>query len=387
MRHFRRAVIGVGLLTIGLCSQARAQQVLEQVPSDAVGVFEVKDLQGLSTKIAKLAKTLGIDQFQPQWADPLGSLQDQMGVKQGLNKHGDMAIAFFNPKQNGGKEGPPGGEQVPPLVVLLPTDDYKAFLGNFQDVKDAGNDISEVTVPKNSEKLFIVHRGNYAEAAMKKELLGKPAGMKLEGPAAKEAKDRDAILYFDMKSVRPHLQEGYKQFRGEIQKQLKENNPMGAQLPPGMLALLDKAAGQFISDASSLALVFNLNDAGLATTFVSNFEPDSYFGKLMSQAKNTDQPMLAGLPQRTYLMYFGAVITPQVADQLMDDVIKTLKEHPGKGDQEAISRYFEDSRQYMDATRSIAGGMVAPEPGESFLQMVGVSKGDAQKIFDAGKRV
>ena len=75
MRHFRRAVIGVALLTIGLCSQARAQQVLEQVPSDAVGVFEVKDLQGLSTKIAKLAKTLGIDQFQPQWADPLGSLR------------------------------------------------------------------------------------------------------------------------------------------------------------------------------------------------------------------------------------------------------------------------------------------------------------------------
>src|SRR6185312_8093684 len=96
MKPLHRVVAAGAVLAVGLCGWARAQ-VLEQVPSNAVGVFEVKDLQGLSTKIAKFAKALGIDQFDPRWADPLASVEDEMGLKQGVNKNGDLAIAFMKP--------------------------------------------------------------------------------------------------------------------------------------------------------------------------------------------------------------------------------------------------------------------------------------------------
>lgn len=387
MRHFRRAVVGVALVTIGLCGWAKGQQVLDQAPADAVGVFEVKDMQAFSGKIARLAKTLGIDQFQPQWADPLGSLMDQMGLKQGVNKSGDMAIAFFDPRQHGAAaEGQNDHAKQPPLVCLIPIDDYKTFLGNFQNVKDAGDNISEVNVPKNGETLFVVQRGKYAEAAMDKALLAKPAGLKLDGPAAKEAQAKDAILYFDMKTARPHLQAGYKQARQGLEKQLQANNPMGAQIPPAMIALLDKAVGQFISDTRSVALSFNINDVGLGTSFVSNFETDSYLGKLAAQAKNTDQPMFAGLPARTYLMFFGAVITPEVATTLLNDVSDVIVKNAANANEQEINRYLDAMKQGLGATKSMAGGVVAPEAGENFIQVVSLTKGNARQIFDSAKQ-
>src|SRR5689334_392101 len=97
MKKMHRVVAGMALL-IAVALAGRAQgQALEQVPSNATGVFEVKNLQELSNKIAKLAKTLGIDQMEPHFGDPLGSLMTEMDVKEGLNKNGDMAMGFLKP--------------------------------------------------------------------------------------------------------------------------------------------------------------------------------------------------------------------------------------------------------------------------------------------------
>ena len=43
---------------------------------------------------------------------------------------------------------------------------------------------------------------------MDKSLLANHDGIKLQGPAAREAQTKDAIVYFDVKSVRPQLPEG-----------------------------------------------------------------------------------------------------------------------------------------------------------------------------------
>ena len=222
MRSMQRFVAGMAILAGAACVAPVQGQALDQVPSNATGVFEVKDLQGLSTKVAKLAKTLGVDQMDPKFADPLGSLMTEMGVKQGLNKNGDMAIAFFRPNK-APAAAPAAADDAnksdqPPLVVVLPVDDYKAFLGNFTDVKDVGNDISQVVVPANQEKLFVTHRGKYIVSTMNKDLLSSPGGFKLQGSGIKEIASKDALIYIDVKSVRPDLQSGYAQGRDRNQK-------------------------------------------------------------------------------------------------------------------------------------------------------------------------
>jgi hypothetical protein len=390
-----RIAAGVALFAVGLCGYVRGQ-VLEQVPSNALGIFEVKDMQGASTKVAALAKKLGIDQMDPRWADPLGSVMTQMHLKKGVRKDGDMAIAFFNPKKDapaGQKAGAPdSSSDQPPLVVLIPVDDYKAFLatgddGNFAEVKDVGGGISQVTVPTNKEKLFVIQRGNYAVSAMDKSLLANHDGIKLQGPAANEAKTKDAIVYVDVKSVRPQLQKAYEGVREEAKKQLQgQNNPVGMSLPPVVFALYDKAASQLISDTRSAAISFNLNDAGLSTAGIADFEPDSYLGKLVSESKNSSSPMFAGLPDRPYLMYGSAVLTPQVMDRLLTDVIDTIKQsETDKSKSEDLNKYLEASRKAVKNMQSTAFGMVAPNPGEALIQVLGLTHGDAKSLMEYTK--
>lgn len=394
MKCLNRVVTAGAVLVVGLCGWAHGQ-ALEQVPSDAVGVFEVKDLQGLSTKVAKFAKTLGIDQFDPRWADPLASLQDEFDLKQGVNKSGDLAIAIFDkPDKKEAKANSPAGEaDEPPVVVILATDDYKAFLGNFSDVKDEGNDISQVTVKKNHEKLFVTQRGKYAVAAMDKLLLSdhKAGGFKLEGAAAKEAQTKDAIFYVDIKTLRPRIQDGMKQAHDAVDQQFKQpnaapGNPFAAQMTPQMRKLIEgyfTVGQQVIKDARSGALSFNLNDTGISTAAMADFEPESDLGKLMAQVQNTEEPMLAGLPEATYFAFVGAKLTPEVTTKLFTDFIQPLmKEMQVGGQNQDMDKATDAMKDSLGVTKSLAFGYVSAGggPGQGLMSVVGVVHGDANKI-------
>lgn len=402
MRAGYRVVALCATVALLICARVHGQQVLEQVPSEAVGVFEVKSLQEASTKVAKLAKSLGVDQFVPQFADPLGAVMDQYGLKQGVDKSGDMAIAFFNPKQPPGRDRPKpdgannekAGNGPPPAVVLVPTDDYKAFLGNFKDVKDAGDDVSEVHVPKNSETLYVVHHGKYAVAAMDKALLARPVGLKLQGPLGKEAQAKDALVYFDIKSLRPLIQQGIKQGKQEFEKGMKnpqgQNNPFGAQMTPQLKAVFDqyfKAADQFVSDTRSAAISFNLTDTGIGAAGMAEFENDSHLGKLVAQVKNTDKPLLAGLPQRSYFGFGGLTISPEVLKQVIVDFVEPLAKQMGGDKDPSVQKGVDAMKEAVTSMRDISFGYVYPggAPGESIVQVVGVTHGDAKRILDAQK--
>jgi hypothetical protein len=355
MSSLRRVVATGAIVAIGLCSFARAQ-VLDQVPTNAVGVFEVKDLQSASDKVAKFAKSLGIDQFYPPVGDPLAAIQDQFELKQGINKGGDMAIAFFAPeeKENAGANDGALKVDEPSVVVLVPTSDYKAFLGNFQDVKDAGNDISEVTVPKNKEHLFVVEHGKYAAAAMKKALLSGPVGLKLEGASAKEAQTKDAIIYVDLKALRPLLQKGMKEGRAEMDKQLKnpdKANPFAGQMSPQLQRMFDayfNLAEQFVRDARSTTLGLNISDTGISTSALADFEPDSELGKLVAQIKNTDEPLMSGLPEATYFAVGGAKLTPEVTTKMFTDFLEPMFTDPKSVDRVRLCSHRRNSRSGAD---------------------------------------
>jgi hypothetical protein len=393
MKQLHRVVAAGAVLAIGLCGWARAQ-VLDQVPSDAVGVFEIKDLQGLSTKVAKFAKSLGIDQFQPGFADPLGYMQDQFDLKQGLNKNGDLAIAFFDKpdKAVAGANAPAGEADEPPAIVLVPVSDYKAFLTNFKDVKDAGDGISEVTVPKNGEKLYVVQRADkYAIAAMDKALLhaGK-TGLKLEGPAAKEVQAKDAIFYVNIQTLRPKMQKGIKEAHDEMNKAMDNQGGQGLsiQVTPQMRKLFDTyftAAEQIVKDGRSGTLGFNMTDTGIGLSTLADFEPQSDLGKIVGQVQNTDEPLLKGLPESTYYAFAGMKLTPEVTTKLYDQFIEpAMKSAAGGADTDKALAAMKDS---LGSTKSMAAGYAATAgaPGQGLLSVVAVAHGDANKILQGQK--
>jgi hypothetical protein len=119
------------LMLVVLGARPAAAQVLDQVPSDALVVLKVKNLQATSTKVAKYCNDLGVAAMVPQLNDPLKALEDHLKVSQGINAGGDLFVAFMNP--TGGEGGPDKS-----IVILFPVSDYKAFWPIFPTPRPMG---------------------------------------------------------------------------------------------------------------------------------------------------------------------------------------------------------------------------------------------------------
>ncbi len=131
----RLAALGMLAVCGLLAPNCLAGDVLEQVPSDAIVVVKINHLQDTSTKLAALMQALGVTDFAPAMADPLGALENQGGMVNGIDKTGDAAIVVTRQAWAGMKT--PGAEA--PGLFLIPVTDYKAFLANTTVVSTDGD--------------------------------------------------------------------------------------------------------------------------------------------------------------------------------------------------------------------------------------------------------
>jgi hypothetical protein len=208
------AVIAAVLMLVLAPARAHAQ-VLQQVPSDAVLVIKIKNLQQVSNKIAALAQQFGIAGFNPAMTDPLGALKAQSGMNNGLDAAGDVAMFIPN--------GVPFDQNDPPLVMLWPVSDYKAFVANFADAKTEG-EVSTFTMGTSPQPSYAAQWGKYAALTQKRELLDKkPAGggFKASAASAKELETKDFAVVGNIKALRdqliPALQENREKMLAEIE--------------------------------------------------------------------------------------------------------------------------------------------------------------------------
>jgi hypothetical protein len=390
----RRVAAAAAVAAFVLCTQARAQ-VFEQVPADAAAVFEIKDLGGLNTKVAKMAKSFGLDEISPEFKDPLASLLEKGHMTKGINKGGDAAVVIFTPEKKAG-----GDKQEPDVLALVPVSDYKAFVGNFEpadDKADAG--ISVVKDPSDpSKSMYIIERGKYAAMSDHKEVLGhKGGGLKLSTAAHKEADTKDAVFYINMPALRekvlPELKANRKKMLDEISTEL-QNNPQTKQFGPVVNVVVNQwldFAQNFMTDAQAVVFSLNLTDEGMAGGGLAEFAPDSEMGKTVAQMKSSGTPLLAGLPDRKYFAFGGFSVAPgatgKLFDQYVDPVIKELNKSGGDSGKQ-IADLLDSMKVMMAATTHSASGYVVPTGPlgqESIVQVVTVVNGDAEKIHGSYK--
>src|SRR4051812_21831356 len=151
LRSFAPACLAAaGLMFL---AQVAGAQALQQVPSDALVVVQVKNLQGTSQKMAAFSQKLGIAQMNPNAADPLGTLKKQMNLQKGLDETKDAAIVLPNL--------PARKKDQPEVVVLLPVSNYKQFLENFDNPQQQG-DVTVIKLPNDPDDSYVVNWGNYA---------------------------------------------------------------------------------------------------------------------------------------------------------------------------------------------------------------------------------
>ena len=424
----RRVAAAAAVAAAMLCARVHAQ-VLDQVPSDAFAVFEIKSLDGMNTKVAKMAKTFGLDEMNPDFKDPLAALLEKGHISKGVDKSGDAAMAMFLPEKHkkdekhaegekpkklsaeqeeekeekAGKAGGGAHHEEPVAVAWSPVTDYDAFVGNFKkaDTAEAGGDITAVQDPEQAGKtMYIAHRGKYAFMSDKKDRLeSKHVGMKLAGAALHELNSKDAVFFFNMPLLRDRAVPEIKAHRGEWIDELHKTlageaqfKPYGPVIDTLVNECLDTAE-TFLNDADAIVFSVNMSDAGFAGGGLVSFKADSKYGKTVASLKPGSTPLLAGLPDKKYFVFGGASVDPKVfggivADTL-DPIIKSLKDANNDTGKKIASLLETAKTVYATADHS-AVGLVMPTKAlgqESLLQEIAVVNGDSKIIADGEKKM
>ena len=242
---------------------------------------------------------------------------------------------------------------------------------------------------KNQETdVFIQQWGDYAALASSKDSLSvKHEGLKTTGTSAKALADDDMVLFTNFAALKekllPKLDDGEKQMTDLVEKQVTD--PAKQKAAEAALKQLIQAAREFLTDAQGSTVGFTIGEKGVKGGLTVDFAPDTYLGKLAATMKQTDGPLLAGLPTATYLAFGGFVEDPAWSSKLFDDLITPIATQlPAMGD---------DGKKMLDmitATKGAFGtaeggafGVVSPTAAVgqgSLVEEIFVIKGDSAKI-------
>jgi hypothetical protein len=374
------------LFTSSLAARA---QVLQNVPTDALVVIKIKNLQDVSTKLADLSKQWGLTNIRPELNDPLGTLLTVGGLGPGLNKNGEAAIAIMKPA-NGANE--------PDVVVLVPVSDFKAFSGALPNAQPQGA-VTEFN--PGGKPVYTASVGQFAAVSPKKELVtAKHGGLQATGASAKELAAKDLVAYVNLKAIRaeilPAFQQNKQQIIDGIGQAMAQQPGANQKFLPVLKTYLGQfvnGAEEFIKDADGATFGINLSKEGIATTLMAEFEGGSYLGKIVSEAKNSDASFTSGLPDGKYFVYGGFVIDQSSVTLFNDFVAPIEKQLQGMGnDGKALLDYLGAGRDYISAAKQANFGWIAPPAAaigqqQGIIQIASVVKGDAAKLSDAQRRM
>lgn len=385
-------VVAVALLMT--MSSGASAQVLQQVPSDALVVIKIRNLQDVSTKASGLMQAMGVANLNPAMADPLASLQQQTGIANGLDKNGDIAVyipaTFLDD---------PEAEQKP-AVMLWPITDYKAFIGNFPEAETEGG-ITTFTMGENPTESYAADWGKYAAIAQQRDLVAKKpanAGLKASGLTAKELDTKDVTFYLNVGPARakllPKLKEQRPKVLAEVQAKLSEDEAKKKYVPL-VTAVVNRGmdlAEQLLNETNAATYGINFTNEGINTTAMAEFDPKSQLGQRAAQIKGTNDPMLTGLPEGKYLAFGGSQIDSKVVSAIINDLVGPIEGELTKlGDEgKAVATYIDAIKKMVAAGNSSRFGAIAPTGQlgqESLMQVISVAYGDAKALLEAQKQM
>jgi len=135
-----------------------------------------------------------------------------------------------------------------------------------------------------------------------------------------------------------------------------------------------------------------VTDAGVVMTIVADFQPQSHLGSVVAAAKNTDAPLIAGLPaDRKYFAVAGGVQDPQAAGKVMADMLAPIQKELAKvPEAKSISQAVDAWQKASTSITAYSMGYVIPggQPRqESLIQEVAVMQGDVATVQSAQRQM
>ncbi|MGD0388641.1 MAG: hypothetical protein ABSC42_06755 [Tepidisphaeraceae bacterium] len=394
MRKSRNFVLAA-VAWVGMAASFVSAQVMNQVPSNALALLKVSNLQATSKKVADLATSLGLAQMSPDMADPVGSLLKQVGAPDGVNPSGDLAIAYIDPAAFNA----PNDKSV---LVLIPVADYQKFIGNFADAKPDG-DLTQVHFKDDANVSYVAHWGDYAAASPVRDIVAKPPTdiIQVDGLAAKELDGKDIVFLGNLKALRPMMLQGIDKARQAaspeidqlISQFVKMQNIDATKFAPLAKVIVTQClnvAQAFSEGADAASYSINLSTDGVATTLMCQFDPASSAGKYVADIKNTDDSLLTGLADGKYLL-FGGGSPQQMAPAISNFLAPIQAAITDLGPQYSS---LNDWITALQKVAAVSGGstfgllMPSAQPGAGpLVQLVVIRHGDAKAILDASREM
>jgi hypothetical protein len=387
-----RNTLAATIVCIVIATSIASSQVLKQIPSNALVMLKVSDLEATSKKLSDLATSLGIGQIVPQMADPLGSALKQIGVTDGVKRDGDMAFVYVDP----GALSTPSDKSV---LLLLPVSDYQKFVANFADAKPDG-DLTQVHFANETDITYLSHWGDYVAASPVREIVAKAPTdvIQVDGLAAKELDGKDFVIFGNLKALRPKMLQGIDTLRQKAPEEIDKAVAPGAtrfqNIDAQKFAPLAKIAAtqilniaqEFADGADAASFSLNLSPDGIATTLMCQFAPGSSLANRVTTFKNTDDSLLEGLAEGKYLLYGGS--SPgNLSKPLADFLAPVQKAITDLGpDYASLNDWLNAVQKMAAASKGATAALLVPtaQPGQgSLVQVVGVRRGDAKALLDA----
>lgn len=394
MKTSRRALLSLAAWLVTATAIASAQ-VIKQIPSDAIGLVKVSDLETTSKKVADFCTQMGITQLSPDMSDPLGAALKSIGITDGINRSGEFALVFLDPTTY-------TTTSDKSLLMLIPVADYQKFIGNFSDAKPDG-DLTQVHFKGDAEQTFVAHWGDYAACSPTRAIVttAPTETIQVTGLAAKELDGKDIVAMANLKAIRAKGLQKIDSLRQDLSADIDRLVKQGARTQhvdaSKYAPLANVAATQALDLAQKIleginaaSLSVNLSPDGIATTLMCQFDPGSVCDGYLQKIKNTDDSMLEGLGNTKYLLYGGSS-PQQIANSLATFLAPIEKQITDLGPQYApINDWLNAVQKLAAASQGQSYGVLMPtaQPGAgALIEAVNVRRGDAKGMLEATREM
>jgi hypothetical protein len=390
--------IAVALSVVCLFSSGLRAQVMSQVPANSLAVLHVKNMQELSQKFADWNKQVGLtdssappDSYPAVSSDLLGFALKQLKVSdKSIKLDGDFALVLINNLM--AMNGP-----NPPLIALVPINDYQAFINAFPGNTTDG---AITTIPTPTNTVYAANWGAYAAVSPAREVLAtaKPGGLVLTDAAQKEVDAKDVCVIANMPTIRglvvPLLVASRQVTLNQMLIVIRQS-PGGAKYAGVARVAFNQIMDivqHLLTDCDDVTYGISLATDGLTTSFVADFKPDSHYGQLTAAGINSDKSLLDGLPDGKYMTLMGTINDPKADAQLIGDFLDPILVEVAKvgPDAQFITDIAQAMKDLAAAQTGMRLGVVVPdgELGTSpLLQQLVVRTGDAKAINDVNRKL
>lgn len=380
MKLIKRAAVSAMVAMCALAAlgvQAAPPPVVQQIPAQAPVAVVIKDIKGFTTEISNMATRIGL----PAPADMLGEAKREAGVDKGLKENGSLAVVLLETPKAEGEDAVP---MEPPVLMLVPTDDPKAMIANYQP-KALEQGISEITLAnENQETAYVVPAGaNFVAMAPQRNTLVKYLKMQggldkqLSPESVKAFENSDVVVYANVPAFQQEALGALTEFRqgmhfmmgmggGGVQQQA-----MAKIMVDGMVDL----AQQVVKDAKVGLLTMDLTDQGATIGGLANFTADSESAKVLAAQKPLQQATLKGLPDGKLMGAGRMNWDAGTAAKMIDAVTQRMtKDEAVAADAEAskrIAEYMAFQKDFSNLLQGLTFAFYAPEEqGKGLLRAV-----------------